>query len=351
MNTDSFDRPGGEVVLIVDDVPDNLSVLHDALDESGYSVLVALNGESALQRAQQAVPDVILLDAMMPGMDGFEVARRLKANPATAHIPIVFMTGLTETEHLEAALAAGAVDYVTKPIKPREVLARMAVHTRAAKAARQSAQQVHQTRNALDAFGYASITVRVRDGRLLWQTPLARELLHHWFGPHSQQVPEPVHAWLLAQARTAQPDAGPTSQTSQPSQQGQAKPFGGANAPAYPRFHLDQGARRLSFDLHQQVGDSEGGGDWLIVMREASDVAVIHTMGLAFKLTAREAEVLYWVVKGKINRDIADILGASPATVKKHLERVFAKLGVETRTSAAAMAINRIRQSHPSFEA
>jgi DNA-binding CsgD family transcriptional regulator len=121
--------------------------------------------------------------------------------------------------------------------------------------------------------------------------------------------------------------------------------------PAYPRFHLDQGARRLSFDLHQQVGDSEGGGDWLIVMREASDVAVIHTMGLAFKLTAREAEVLYWVVKGKINRDIADILGASPATVKKHLERVFAKLGVETRTSAAAMAINRIRQSHPSFEA
>lgn len=348
MNADSFDRPGGEVVLIVDDVPDNLSVLHDALDESGYSVLVALNGESALQRAQQAVPDVILLDAMMPGMDGFEVARRLKANPATAHIPIVFMTGLTETEHLEAALAAGAVDYVTKPIKPREVLARMAVHTRAAKAARQSAQQAHQTRNALDAFGYASITVRVRDGRLLWQTPLARELLHHWFGPHSQQVPEPVHAWLLAQARAVQSAAVQSDPARQPHV---AKPPSVGTVPAYPRFHLDQGARRLSFDLHQQVGDSEGGGDWLIVMREASDVAVIHTMGLAFKLTAREAEVLYWVVKGKINRDIADILGASPATVKKHLERVFAKLGVETRTSAAAMAINRIRQSHPSFEA
>ena len=330
--SDALDLQQSEVVLIVDDVPDNLSVLHDALDESGYSVLVALNGESALQRAQQAVPDVILLDAMMPGMDGFEVARRLKANPITAHIPIVFMTGLTETEHLEAALAAGAVDYVTKPIKPREVLARMAVHTRTAKAARQTAQQANQTRNALDAFGYASVTVRARDGRLLWQTPLARELLRTWFGPDSQLVPEPVLAWLQRQA-AAQLMATSTA------------------VQGAPRFHLDQGARRLSFDLHQQVGDSEGGGDWLIVMREISDEAVINTMSLAFKLTAREAEVLYWVVKGKINRDIGDILGSSPATVKKHLERIFAKLGVETRTSAAAMAINRIRQSHPQFEA
>lgn len=320
-----------EVVLIVDDVPDNLSVLHDALDESGYTVLVALNGESALQRAAQALPDVILLDAMMPGMDGFEVARRLKADARTAAIPIVFMTGLTETEHLEAALAAGGVDYVTKPIKPREVLARMAVHTRTAKAARQSAQQATQTRNALDAFGYASITVRARDGRLLWQTPLARTLLQTWFGP-TPQMPEAVLAWLQRQV------AAMASAATAPS-----------TSPA--RFHLEQGARRLSFDLHQQVGESEGGGDWLVVMREISDEAVIQTMALAFKLTAREAEVLYWVVKGKINRDIADILGASPATIKKHLERVFAKLGVETRTSAATMAINRIRQSHPQFEA
>ena len=103
----TLDRANSDVVLVVDDVPDNLSVLHDALDESGYSVLVATNGEAALQRAAQALPDIVLLDAMMPGMDGFEVARRLKANPATAHIPIIFMTGLTETEHLVAALEAG----------------------------------------------------------------------------------------------------------------------------------------------------------------------------------------------------------------------------------------------------
>jgi DNA-binding CsgD family transcriptional regulator len=117
-----------------------------------------------------------------------------------------------------------------------------------------------------------------------------------------------------------------------------------------PRLTIERGARRLTLRLHQQVGDSPGGGDWLIVMREASDAKLIESMALAFRLTAREAEVLYWVVKGKINRDIADILGASPATVKKHLERVFAKLGVETRTAAAAMTLGRIRQLHPQFE-
>src|SRR5688572_9832654 len=127
-----LDRANSDVVLIVDDVPDNLAVLHDALDESGYTVLVAMHGEAALQRAAQALPDIVLLDAMMPGMDGFEVARRLKASPLTAHIPIIFMTGLTETEHLVAALEAGGVDYVTKPIKPREVMARMGVHLGAA---------------------------------------------------------------------------------------------------------------------------------------------------------------------------------------------------------------------------
>ena len=106
-----------------------------------------------------------------------------------------------------------------------------------------------------------------------------------------------------------------------------------------PRLTAELGARRLTFRLHQQTGDD----DWLIVMREVSDSAVIEAMSLSFKLTAREAEVLYWVVKGKINRDIADILGASPATVKKHLERVFAKLGVETRTAAAGHG----DESHP----
>ncbi|MGZ5194082.1 MAG: response regulator [Ramlibacter sp.] len=312
---DHLDRANSNIVLIVDDVPDNLSVLHDALDESGYTVLVATGGEAALQRASQALPDIVLLDAMMPGMDGFEVAKRLKASSQTAHIPIIFMTGLTETEHLVAALEAGGVDYVTKPIKPKEVLARMGVHV-------QGARQARQTRNALDAFGYASITVRASDGKLMWQTPLARELLLAYYGTSSPETPQAVVGWLRRHLADAEKQIEP------------------------PRLTAELGARRLTFRLHQQTGDD----DWLIVMREVSDTAVIEAMSLSFKLTAREAEVLYWVVKGKINRDIADIVGASPATVKKHLERIFAKLGVETRTAAAGMAMNRIRQLHPQFE-
>ena len=105
------------IVLIVDDVPENVALLHDALDEAGYLVLVATNGESAIARARQSLPDVVLLDAMMPGMDGFEVARRLKADFSTRPIPLIFMTGLTETEHVVAAFAAGGADYVTKPIR------------------------------------------------------------------------------------------------------------------------------------------------------------------------------------------------------------------------------------------
>nr|MBP7566287.1 response regulator [Burkholderiaceae bacterium] len=303
-----------------------LAVLHDALDESGYTVLVATSGEAALARAAQAQPHVILLDAVMPGMDGFEVARRLKAQPATAQIPIIFMTGLTDTEYLVAALQSGGVDYVTKPIKPREVLARMGVHLGAARAARAQARQAGQARNALDAFGYASITVRVSDGRLMWQTPLARDLLMKHYGTAAPMTPQPVVDWLRRHLAAAQAHIEP------------------------PRLTVEQGACRLTFRLHRQTGDEGGTGDWLIVMREEDDASVIDAMGTAFGLTAREAEVLYWVVKGKINRDIGDILGASPATVKKHLERVFAKLGVETRTAAAAMAMSRIRPLQPQFE-
>ncbi|MDP2263440.1 MAG: response regulator transcription factor [Hydrogenophaga sp.] len=319
------------VVLIVDDVPDNVAPLHDALDEAGYTVLVALDGEAALRRAAQALPDVILLDALMPGLDGFEVARRLKANPATAQIPIIFMTGLTETEHLVAALEAGGADYVTKPIKPREVMARMGVHLRTARHVRQGAVERSQARNALDAFGYATITVRVQDGRLMWQTPLARDLLLRYCATEAPTTPPVVLQWLRRQLPLLNAAAQPLREP--------------------PRLTLENGPRRLTFRLHQQVGDQEGeageGGDWLIVMQETSDASVLEAISHAFGLTAREAEVLYWVVKGKINRDIGDILGASPATVKKHLERIYAKLGVETRTAAAAMAINRVPLLQP----
>ena len=294
------------VVLIVDDVPDNLSVLHDALDEAGYTVLVATHGAAALQRAAQAQPDIILLDAVMPGMDGFEVARRLKAQPNTAHIPIVFMTGLTETEHVVSAFAAGGVDYVTKPIRAREVLARMQVHM-------QGARQAAQARNALDAFGHATLVVHAGTGRVVWQTPLARALMQNHFG--ASHLPGGVMTWVRDSVQRLSSGVLP------------------------PTLTLDHSPRRLILALHEQTGEDE----WLVVMRERSDEAVIHALAASFKLTAREAEVLYWVAKGKTNRDIGDIFGTSHTTVKKHLEHVFEKLGVETRNAAASMAASRVR--------
>ena len=313
---------GAGLVLIVDDVPDNLAVLHDALDESGYTVLVATDGASAIARAAQALPDIVLLDALMPGMDGFEVARRLKAGAATAPIPIVFMTALTDTEHVLAAFAAGGVDYVSKPVRPREVVARIAAHL-------QSARQARQARNALDAFGHASIALRPADGRVLWQTPLARDLMKRHFGAGAAGAPiagaaagvaAPLHApaglcdWV--RTRVARDGAGDASET----------------------WTCVTGTHRLHCSLHPASAEDE----WLLVLTESSNGAAIEALSLQFRLTAREAEVLYWVAQGKTNRDIGDILGTRPKTITKHLEHVFEKLGVETRTAAAARVLRTL---------
>ncbi len=116
------------VILTVDDDPNNLSVLHDCLEELNYTILAAEDGESAVKRAEYALPDLILLDVMMPGIDGFETCRRLKANTNTKEIPVIFMTALAETGHKVKGLEMGAVDYITKPFQREEMLARIAVH-------------------------------------------------------------------------------------------------------------------------------------------------------------------------------------------------------------------------------
>jgi CheY-like chemotaxis protein/DNA-binding CsgD family transcriptional regulator len=300
MNTNPFDRHAGQVVLIVDDVPENLAVLHDALDESGYTVLVANHGAAALERVRQVVPDVILLDAVMPGMDGFETCRRLRADAATRGTPIIFMTGLTETEHVVAAFASGGTDYVTKPVRQSEVLARIAAHVN-------TARLMNQARSALDAFGNAVIAVTPHDGRIVWQTPLARQWMQQWFDADGDGTPAQLAAWLAA---------GPT----QP-------------------LTVIRGAARLVFT----AADVRSPEQWMIVLREESDTARVQALTALFRLTQREAEVLHWVIQGKTNRDIGDILGMSPRTVNKHLEHVFEKLGVETRTAAATLATNRLR--------
>src|SRR5882762_9832480 len=117
-----------ETILIVDDTPANLGVLVETLGTAGYSLMVAEDGEEALTQTEQTQPDLILLDVMMPGIDGFETCRRLKAQPHTRDIPVLFMTALSETADKVKAFAAGAVDYITKPIEHDEALARVSTH-------------------------------------------------------------------------------------------------------------------------------------------------------------------------------------------------------------------------------
>jgi CheY-like chemotaxis protein len=104
-----------DIVLVVDDSPETLRMLTDAIEEAGMTVLVARESEYALSIIERVVPDVILMDALMPGTDGFQTCRRLKQNKALAHVPVIFMTGLSDTEHIIQGLEAGGVDYVTKP--------------------------------------------------------------------------------------------------------------------------------------------------------------------------------------------------------------------------------------------
>jgi CheY-like chemotaxis protein/DNA-binding CsgD family transcriptional regulator len=303
------------LVLIVDDVPDNVAVLHDALDESGYTVLVANSGKAALDIAAKAEPDVILLDAIMPEMDGFEVCRKLKANNKTSQIPVIFMTGLTETENVVAAFEAGGTDYVTKPVRVNEVMVRIVSHL-------QTSKQVHQARSVLDAFGQAAIAITPQNGKIVWQTPLARDWMNSYFlndiglsEARELITPPTIYDWVTA---AYQEDRSGTS---------------------LEALTVIQSAKRLILS----PADISSEEQWMIVLREESDAAQIEALMHIFKLTKRESEVLYWTIKGKTSRDIGDILGSSPRTVNKHLEHVFVKLGVETRTAAASLAASKLR--------
>ena len=291
--------PLRDVVLIVDDAPENLSILHTLLDKSGYTVLVATDGAGALDRARRLPPDLILLDAVMPGIDGFETCRQLKEDLQTRTIPVVFMTGLTETEHILQGFQAGGVDYITKPIRPAEVMVRIASHLR-------NSRLVVQTRAAMDAAGQAVVAVDP-GGEVLWMTPLALSRLRSSLDANGR-LPAALCSWLR----------------------------GALEAPEARPFELLAASEQL---IVSRLRRGAQGEELLLIQCKAGSPGPAALMQ-AFRLTPREADVLYWVALGKTNRDIADILGMSPRTANKHLEHVFEKLGVETRTSAARMALN-----------
>lgn len=137
-------------ILAVDDNPANLDLLFDLLGEAGYQVLFAKNGESAITRAQNTSPDLILLDVMMPGIDGFETCRQLKAHEATRRIPVIFMTAVRDTTEKVKGFELGAVDYITKPIQSEEVLARVNTHLTIQRLQRDLLEKNQELSTALD---------------------------------------------------------------------------------------------------------------------------------------------------------------------------------------------------------
>ncbi len=116
------------LILLVDDTPTNLEMLVDCLSDHGFEVAVAIDGEAALKQSQLVCPDLILLDVMMPGLDGFEACRRLKENELTKDIPVIFITPLADQDHILKGFSVGGVDYVIKPIFQQELLARVRTH-------------------------------------------------------------------------------------------------------------------------------------------------------------------------------------------------------------------------------
>ena len=147
--TEPMDNPADTTILIVDDMPDNLQILQDRLESVGYSTAIVTNGKACLEVAQGTHPDLILLDIQMPEMDGFETCRRLKQDPATQAIPVIFVTARQDTEAVVQGFRAGGVDYITKPYQGAEVLARVETHLRIDRLTRQLAES-NEHANALN---------------------------------------------------------------------------------------------------------------------------------------------------------------------------------------------------------
>ncbi|MGV0908776.1 response regulator [Martelella sp. FOR1707] len=290
-------------VLVVDDSADALFMLSDALKLEGMDVLTCNSGRQAISLANSSAPDIVLMDAIMPGLDGFETCQILKAEQGFEDTPVIFMTGFNESEHVVKALTAGGVDFISKPIVLDQLFARMRVHLGNARRARSA-------RKALDSTG-RWIVACDRNGKIFWSTPQAAELMQR-AGIRADQnayLPWEIVEWL----------SGVEGQNAV-----------GNESTRFSRNGHDMEFRLLSDDDNEEV---------LLRLVDRQRGTDEEQLAKAFGVTLREAEVLLWIAHGKTNKEIADILAMSPRTVNKHLEQIFNKLMVDKRTSAATMAV------------
>lgn len=289
-------------ILVVDDTPANIGVLLEALENADYEVLVAESGMSALAQLEHVIPDLILLDVMMPGMDGFETCERLKENAHWKHIPVLFMTALDEPKQKVRAFDVGAVDYIVKPFFEQEVLARVQTHLELRRLRQNLEDELalridaeNQLARSLDR----AVVITDRAGAMVFTTRLAESLLHRHCEDY--QTVDKLPASLE-----------------------------NSNSPLTLRRFDEPGRDDLHFFVLEEKAPSP-------------NPAALLPLGL----TPREAEVLFWIAQGKSNPDIATILGAGVRTVHKHVENIFRKLGCETRAAAAVTAQDALRERGP----
>lgn len=293
-------------ILIVDDSTDTLKFLAEVIEPSGANILIAMTGEKALEVVNEIIPDVILLDAVMPGMNGFETCKILKANSDLKHVPIIFMTGLSESEDIVRGLQAGGADYLVKPIIPKELIARIASHLQVSRLTKQAYQAMDVSQRFLTEIS--------NDGSIIWSTPQAGKIIN--FVKKTENLDDfnlevKLKKWI--------------------------KEINEDNFTGLRQIKICENENlKVSFSY---IGKTDQSGHLIRVIEESFSKN-LEKLSNAFGLTAREAEVLTWITNGKSNRDIGTILELSPRTINKHLEHIHRKLGVENRTSAAAMAIN-----------
>jgi len=297
-------------VLVVDDTPANLGLVLEVLGGAGLRVLVAESGARALEVLLQQRVDLVLLDVVMPGLDGFATCAQIRRHAAWADLPIIFMTAVDEPAQKVRALEAGAVDYINKPAYPPEVLARVRTHLdlRATRRVLQEQNEKLEAEIALRLDAEAQLAqsldrallVADQDGRLIFHTLRAANLLHKHLPQHRPgRLP---------------PELAVTE-----------------------RYVSAAGALLL----HRFTERNDDALTVLYLVEEHAPPGPAELIQLG--LTPRQGEVLYWIAQGKTNGEIAIILGTSPRTIDKHVEQLLERLGAENRLAAAAKANDILR--------
>lgn len=292
----TFSAPCRRRILVIDDDPAVLGLMDETLASAGYTVLLAQSGASALEVVERTVPDLVLVDALMPGMTGWEVCGAFRQLPHLKSVPLIFMTGLTETENVLRAFDVGAVDYVTKPLRLEEVLARISVHMEAASRMKAAYAVLDNAGRFLFAANHS--------GSILWSTPQAGVLL--------EKIPANVLSATNAELRSA---------------------------PGSIVHREIMGENEILVVMVGATGEDE-----LLFRISSRALLPEKTLQEKLGLSAREAEVLLWISRGKTSRDIADILNVSPRTVDKHIEQIYNKTGLSTRSTAAATASRLLQE-------